>query len=113
MKKIYIALSGFLLFTIAPSFSQDKAIDLKFNLPKGSGFDYNTNMDVTTKGNAGGQDISVNNVMTIGYHFSVAGDSAGWNKMESTITKIAMTISSNGMNVNYDSDKPLDTSDMV
>jgi hypothetical protein len=113
MKKIHIALSIFLFYTTATSFSQNKAIDLKFNLPKGSGFDYNTHMDVTTKGNVGGQDINVNNTMVIGYHFNVVGDSAGWNKMMSTISKIAMTISSNGMNMNYDSDEPLDTSNAM
>jgi hypothetical protein len=113
MKKIHTALASFLLFITATSFSQNKAVDLKFNLPMGSGFDYNTTMDVTTKGNVGGQDINVNNSIVIGYHFNVVDDSAGWNKMTSTISKIAMTISSNGMNMNYDSDKPLDTSNVM
>src|SRR6516225_4396023 len=99
VKKIHTALTIFLLLTTATSFGQNKAIDLKFNLPRGSGFDYNTHMDITTKGNVGGQDINVNNTMVIGYRFNVTGDSAGWNKMTSTISKIAMTISSNGMNM--------------
>jgi hypothetical protein len=94
------------------SFSQ-KPINLKFNLPKGQGFDYNVNMAVTTTGKAGGQDINVKNAMTFGYRFGVIDDSSSWKKMQGTISKIAMTISAGGENINYDSDEPVDTSDAV
>ena len=112
MKKYLIALTAFLICSVTAGFGQ-KAIDLKFNLPVGAGFDYNIDMDMTTSGNVGGQEINANNTMNIGYNFAVAGDSADWKKMAATITRIAMNINANGMNINYDSDKPVDTTDMI
>jgi hypothetical protein len=111
MKKFSAVL---LLLTCIVSVSlAQKPINLKFNLQKGQGFDYNVNMAVTTTGKAGGQDINVKNAMTFGYRFGVIDDSSGWKKMQGTISKIAMTISAGGQNINYDSDEPVDTSDAV
>ena len=93
--------------------SGNKPINLKFNLSKGSGYDYNMTLDMTTKVNAGGQDVNVDNTMGIGYHFNVLGDSAGWKRISSRISKIVMNINTGGMNINYDSDKPLDTADVM
>ncbi len=112
MKKYSIALTAFLICAVTAGFGQ-KAIELKFNLPVGSGFDYNIGMDMNTSGNAGGQAINVSNTMNIGYNFAVTGDSAGWKKMVATINRIAMNINTGGMNINYDSDKPVDTTDMA
>jgi hypothetical protein len=61
----------------------------------------------------GGQAMEVNNKMGFGYHFGVLDDSAGWKKVESTISKIAMDVNAGGVNINYDSDQPLDTSNVV
>ncbi len=112
MKKFSIALIVSFMCVAFVSFGQ-KPVDLAFNLPTGSGFDYNINMDVTTKGNVNGQDINVKNAMIVEYHFAVNGDSSGWKKMTSTISKIALTVNTQGVNINYDSDKPLDTSDVM
>jgi hypothetical protein len=43
----------------------------------------------------------------------VTGDSSGWKKLSALISKIAMNISTGGMNINYDSDKPTDSTDMI
>ncbi len=112
MKKFYIAFAALLICFGAISFGQ-KPINLKFNLPKGQGFDYNMNMNVTTTGKAGGQDINVKNGMTFGYRFEVIDDSSSWKKIQATISKIAMNISAGGQNINYNSDQPVDTSDVV
>jgi hypothetical protein len=118
MKKISSAMSIVAFFVLLscnnmPGKSGD-AIDLKFNLAKGASYDYNMNMDMSVKGNANGQPINVTNKMAMGYHFGVTDDSAGWKKISSTISRIAMNINAgSGVNINYDSDKPVDTSDMV
>lgn len=112
MKKNLIALTVFLICTGTFGFGQ-KAIDLKFNLPVGNGFGYNIDMDMKTAGNAGGQEVNVDNTMKIGYNFAVTADSAGWKKINAVITTIAMNINTGGVNINYDSDKPVDTTDMM
>ena len=112
MKSIRIAFATLLICISIVSFSQ-KPINLKFNLAKGKGFDYSVNMAVTTTGTAGGQSINVKNTMTFGYRFDVIDDSSGWKKKQATISKIAMDISAGGQNINYDSDEPVDTSDVM
>ncbi len=115
MKKLFLLIIVFAAVSVGNCYSQsgNKAITLKFNLPKGSGYDYNMTMNIGTKVNAGGQDVNVDNTMGFGYHFNVLGDSAGWKKMSATISKIVMNINTGGMNINYDSDKPLDTADVM
>lgn len=115
MKKFLSALIvSFVLFSCnnMPGKSGD-TIDLKFNLPKGSSYDYNMDMDMSVKGNMGGQQMNVTNKMAMGYHFSTIDDSAGWKKISSTISRIAMNIDAGGMKIDYDSDKPNDTSNVV
>jgi hypothetical protein len=118
MKKVFSAISIFAFFVLlscnnTPGKSGD-AIDLKFNLAKGDSYDYNMDMNMSMKGNINGQAMNVTNKMAMGYHFGVTGDSAGWKKISSTISRIAMNINAgSGVNINYDSDKPVDTSDMV
>lgn len=111
MKKIFLSAIA-LMFIASISFGQ-KEINLKFNLANGESYDYTMDMNISTKGSVNGQAIDVSNVMTMGYHFAVTGASAGWKKLTSTISKIAMSVNTGGVNINYDSDKPVDTSDMV
>jgi len=113
MKKLFLLIIFFAGIGNCYSQSGNKPISLKFDLPKGSGYDYNMTTDMTTKVNAGGQDVNVDNTMGIGYHFSVLGDSAGWKRISSTISKIVININTGGMNMDYDSDKPLDTADVM
>lgn len=89
------------------------AITLKFNLPVGSSYNYNVDVSMQMNGNINGQALNMNNKMAMGYGFSAAGDSAGWKKLNATIENISMHISGNGMNINYDSNQPGDTSDVV
>lgn len=112
MKKYIIALTAFLICAATAGIAQ-KTIDLKFNLPVGSGFDYNIGMEIITSGNVSGQEINSSNTMKLDYNFAVTGDSAGWKKIDATITRIAMNINTSGVNIDYDSDKPVDTTDMM
>jgi hypothetical protein len=115
MKKLFLLIIVFAAIGVDNCYSQpgSKAINLKFNMPKGSGYDYNMTTNIGTKVNAGGQDVNVDNTMGFGYHFDVLDDSAGWKKMSATISKIVMNINTGGMNMNYDSDKPMDTADVM
>lgn len=114
MKKLFFVTSILVTFVLGScSGQQGNAITLKFNLPKGSSYDYNMDMDMSVKGNAGGQAVDVTNTMGMGYRFVALDDSAGWKKLSSTISRIAMNINAGGMKINYDSDKPADTSDVV
>ena len=56
-------------------------VTLKFNLPKGSSYDYNMDMDMTMKGSVNGQPMNMTNKMAMGYRFGVTGDSAGWKNL--------------------------------
>ncbi|MFT4155908.1 DUF6263 family protein [Parafilimonas sp.] len=111
MKKLFAAFA-IVLFMVMQAPAQ-KPVDLKFNLKTGESYDYALNMNIETKGNMGGQDMDVKNTVGISYLFKNTGDSAGWKKIASTITKIAMNINVAGMNINYDSDQPADSSDMI
>jgi len=113
MTKIFFVLPVFVMFITIGCLAQNKTIELKFNLPVGAGYDYAAEMNIATKGNANGQEVNVNNTIAFGYHFGVTGDSAGWKKLSSTIARIALSINVAGMNINYDSDKPEDTSDFI
>ena len=113
MKKIFLAIIIFSLFSIEKSSAQDNPITLKFNLPKGSSYDYNMDINMNMKGEAGGQAVSVENKMGMGYHFTTLDDSAGWKKISTTVSGIAMHINTGGVNIDYDSDQPVDTSNVV
>ena len=112
MKKIFVS-SAFLLLAVCVSFAQNKPINLKFNLATGESYDYTTNMNVTTRADAAGQPVDVSNNISVGYHFTVTGDSSAWKKLSALISKITMNINTGGVNINYDSDKPADSSDMI
>lgn len=112
MKKIFAAFVIVALFTAVDSSAQ-KPVDLKFNLKKGENYNYASTMNIETKGNMGGQDVDVKNTVGISYLFTNTGDSAGWKKLNSTITRIFMNLNVGGMSINYDSDEPADSSDMV
>lgn len=117
MKKFFLAVAipvfAILFSCNSKPGSNDDAITLKFNLPNGGTYDYNVDMDMTMKSNAQGQPINMNNKMAIGYRFGATGDSAGWKKITASISRIAMHINTNGQNVDFDSDKASDTSDVV
>lgn len=68
---------------------------------------------MTMKGNVQGQAIDMDNKMAMGYRFAATGDSAGWKKITASISRIAMHMNSNGQNVDFDSDKTSDSSDVV
>ena len=112
MKKFFAAFVLFAAF-ITVRVSAQKPIDLKFNLATGESYDYNMDVDMSTKGDFGGQAIDVKNTMELGYHFTVLGDSAGWKKLSATISKIVMNVNAGGMNFSYDSDTPPDSTDMI
>src|ERR1700709_2615581 len=113
MKKLFLPVLIITLISVNGNCQNDKAIDFKFNLPKGSGYDYNIDMNMGLKGNANGQPMDVSNKMAMGYHFSVIDDSAGWKKVSTTISHLAMTMNAGGVNIDYDSDKPDDTTNTM
>ena len=82
---------------------------LKFNMNKGTKFEYSVTMDMGMKETVMGKDVDVKNKMLIGYTFAVTGDSAGWKKVDATISRIAMDMNAEGMNMHFDSNEP-DTS---
>lgn len=88
-------------------------IELKFNLPTGSAYDYNMDMYMSMKGSANGQPMNMNDKMAMGYRFAAIGDSSGWKKLTATISRIAMNIDAGTVRINFDSNKPNDTSDVV
>ncbi len=93
--------------------ANDEAVTLKFNLQPGMNYEYDMDMNMSMKGNVSGQNVDMHNTMATGYHFKSLSDSAGWKKMQATISHIAMNINSNGQKINYDSDKPGDTLDVT
>ena len=116
MKKFFSAFilsACFIFFGCNNKPGNGDAITLKFNLPTGSSYDYNVDMDMAMNGNVNGQPINMKNKMAMGYRFAAIGDSAGWKKLTASINRIAMHINSNGVNIDFDSDKPTDTSDVV
>lgn len=112
MRKLIMA---FLAITVAGIFYACKTgtpadgINLKFNLAKGDHFDYAMDLDMHMKQNIMGTDMDVNSKMNISYVFEAKEDSAGWKKMNATISRIAMNMDAGGMKINIDSDMP-DTS---
>lgn len=102
----------FILFSCNNKPGSD-AINLKFNLPAGSSYDYNVDMDMAMNGNVNGQPVNMKNKMAMGYRFAAVGDSSGWKKLTASINRVAMHINSNGVNIDFDSDKATDTSDVV
>lgn len=114
MKKIIAALVTSCIVLITVGYGQkDKALDLKFNLPKGSSYNYKMDVDMAVQGSAQGQDINVTNTMGMGYDFKVLDDSAGWKKIDATLSKIAVDVNAPGMTIHYNSDEPVDTGDVV
>jgi len=86
--------------------STANGINLKFNLQKGDHFLYSIGMDMHARQQVMGKDMDVNTKMDIGYTFDVTGDSAGWKKVNATISKIAMNMDAGGMQIKFDSDNP-------
>ena len=88
-------------------------INLKFNLPTGSSYDYNVDMNMSMNGNVNGQPVNMKNKMAMGYRFSAIGDSSGWKRLTASINRVAMHLNNGGVNLDFDSDKTNDTSDVV
>ncbi len=82
------------------------AVTLKFNMDKGSKFEYTMDMDMKVKQDVSGQTMDVTSKITMGYIFEVTGDSAGWKTLTSTINKIAMDMNGGGMSMKFDTDNP-------
>src|SRR5438046_7766042 len=79
--------------------SETKTADgyvLKFNMAKGTKFEYSVTMDMGMKESVMGKDVDVKNKMLISYTFAVTGDSAGWKKVDATISRIAMDMNAEG-----------------
>ncbi|QEC69036.1 hypothetical protein FRZ67_17605 [Panacibacter ginsenosidivorans] len=89
--------------------SETKTADgyvLKFNMAKGTKFEYSITMDMSMKQNVMGKDMDVKNKMLMGYTFEVNGDSAGWKKVAATISRVAMDMNAAGMTVHFDTNEP-------
>lgn len=84
-------------------------VDFKFNVAKGSKFNYTIAMDMNMDQAMMGQHMKVNTKVTMGYVFEVLNDSAGWKTVSSTIDRIGMNVDANGMNMRYDSDSTSNT----
>lgn len=117
MKRFHLTLAVFLVAILQgcnnKAGSNEEAINLKFNLPTGSTFDYNVDMDMAMNGNVNGAPVNMTDKMGMGYRFANTGDSAGWKKITASISRIVIHINSNGMNIDYDSDKAPDSADVV
>jgi hypothetical protein len=116
MKKIacIFILPVYLIFSSCNNTSKNNdAITLKFNPANDSSYNYNVDMDMTMSGNAHGMPITIKNKTAMGYDFAAVGDSSGWKKLTATISRIAMHLNSNGVNMDFDTDIKPDSSDMV
>lgn len=90
-----------------------EAITLKFNLPAGSTYDYNVDMDMAMSGVVNGQSVNIKDQMGMGYRFAAVSDSAGWKTISATINRIAMHMNTNGVDIDFDSDKEADSTGVV
>lgn len=86
--------------------TENKTVDLKFNLPAGTQYEYSMSMDMKMKQKIMGQDMDIKNTMGFAYLFESTGDSSGWKKINATITKLSMDMNAMGMQMHFDSDTP-------
>ena len=109
MRKLFFVLLAFTAASVLYCCKGTQSADgttLKFNLQKGEKYQYTIGMDMHMRQSMMGKDVDVNTNMDMGYTFEVTDDSAGWKKVNATVSKIAMKMDAGGMQVNFDSDNP-------
>ena len=84
--------------------SGGNAITLKFNLTKGSKYNYNIQMNMHVSESVMGNNVNVENKMGMGYTFEVINDSAGWKTLTSTISRISMDVNAGAQSIKFDTD---------
>jgi len=95
-----------ILFMGCPAGKNADGYTFKFNMQKGSKFDYAMNMDMSMKQSVMGKEMTMKSKMTMGYLFEVTNDSAGWKTVAATISKIAMDMNAGDMSMKFDTDNP-------
>ena len=114
MKTFFTAvIAACLLLSCNNKSNNSDTITLQFNPPAGTKYDYNVDMNMSMNGNVSGQLVDMKNKMAVGYHFITKADSGNWKKMEASVSRIAMNMNTNGVNVDYDSDNANDTANVV
>lgn len=93
-----------ILFMGCPAGKNADGYTFKFNMQKGSKFDYAMNMDMNMKQSMMGKEMTMKSKMTMGYLFEVTNDSAGWKTVAATISKIAMDMNAGEMAMKFDTD---------
>lgn len=89
----------------------NKLIDLKFNLQKGSSYEYSMGMDMNMIQHVMGQDMNITNKNVTTYIFQVVNDSSGWKTVIATLNNIKMNMNAMGQDMVFDTDIPIkDTS---
>ena len=109
MKKPLLIVAAFIvsiLFMGCPAGKNADGYTLKFNMQKGSKFDYAMNMDMNMKQSMMGKEMTMKSKITMGYFFEVTSDSAGWKTVAATISKIAMDMNAGDMSMKFDTDNP-------
>ncbi len=111
MTKYYLPITALAVFVFMPACktTSKDIVEIKFNLPKGSKYEYAMNMEMTMNQKMMDKDVDVKNSMGFTYLFEVAGDSAGWKTLSSTITKLSMDMNSMGQTMHFDTESPADT----
>ncbi|HVX50379.1 MAG TPA: DUF6263 family protein [Chitinophagaceae bacterium] len=106
--KILVAITTLALAALAgcKGGSFGEAVDFKFNVAKGTKFTYGITMDMNMNQAVMGQNMKVNSKIAMGYQFEVLDDSAGWKRLSTTISRFAMHMNANGMNMDFDTDEP-------
>jgi hypothetical protein len=99
----FVVLAG-MVYTTACKNSD--SVDLKFNLPKGSKYEYATTMDMNMNQAIMGQQMQMKNKMGVTYLFEVLNDSSNWKTMKATINRISMDVNAMGQSMSFDTDKP-------
>ncbi len=93
-----------LLLLVSCNTKSKEAIELKFNMHKGSRFEYNITMDMNMQQIAMRQDSGVKNTMGFTYLFEVVEENDTAKTVASTINKINMAMDAMGNQMHFDTD---------
>jgi hypothetical protein len=84
-------------------------IELKFNLPKGSNYEYSSEVAMDVKQNLIQQEVNMKSSMGFSYLLQVINDSANWKTLSATISKISMAMDGMGNSVRFNTETNTDT----
>jgi hypothetical protein len=104
-----IAMITMIVFNYGCKTASKEAVEIKFQLPVGSKYEYAMNMKMKMNEKVMDKDIDVDNDMGFVYTLEVGHDSAGWKTVSSTIDKFNMDINSMGKKIHFGTENNADT----